>query len=115
MSPSGDCGGAVARIFDAWRDSTGKRKAVLDHKRKKVIAGALRLYPEDELIEAVSGWNLDPHSRGENERHTVYNELDLLLRDAAHIEKYRDLSRHGEPTTNGSRAHYEHLSTRNGT
>jgi hypothetical protein len=40
----------------------------------------------------------DPFNRGENDRGRAYNDLGLILRDAAHIEYFRDLCRNGPPT-----------------
>lgn len=87
----------IAVVFDAWRQSTGKHRAKLDPKRHKRIKAALRSYALADVLDAVRGWQHSPHHRGENDTGTVYNELDLLLRDAAHIEQFRDLWRHGPP------------------
>jgi hypothetical protein len=87
-------------VFEAWSKSIvetrGNRSAprhIFDEKRRKCISAALKLCPLEDVIDAVRGWRHDPFSRGENDRGTPYNELTLLLRDAAHIEKFRDLER----------------------
>lgn len=80
-------------IFLRWQESTGRSKVVFDSKRRGVVRAALKCYPVEDLIDAVRGWRHDPHNRGENERRTVYNDLELLLRDSAHIERFRDLER----------------------
>lgn len=82
----------VSAVFDAWRDSTGKQRAVLDDKRRRVITKALRHYPVGDLVAAVDGWRHSPHHRGENDRRTVYNDLDVLLRDSKQVEFFRDLT-----------------------
>lgn len=87
----------VDRVFAAWQESAGKPRAKLDPKRRKVIQAALRQYPLDDVLDAVRGWRHSPHHRGENDRRTVYNDLSLLLRDAARIEQFRDLERDGPP------------------
>lgn len=84
---------ALDRVFAAWQTSTGKTKAMLDAKRRKIIGARLRTWPEADLVDAVRGWRHSPHNRGENERGEVYNDIELLLRDAQHIEKFRDLER----------------------
>jgi hypothetical protein len=84
-------------VFDAWKDSTGKARAQLDDKRRRKIKAALRAYPITDVLDAVRGWAHSPHHRGENEQGTVYNELTLLLRDAEHIERFRDFWRAGPP------------------
>jgi hypothetical protein len=88
--------GTEQRVFDAWIEATGKTGAtVFSDKRRRVIRNALRDYPVEDLLDAVCGWRNSSHHRGENTTGTVYNDLELLLRDAAHIERFRDLNRNG--------------------
>lgn len=84
----------VQAVFDEWVKATGRTgRTVLDDKRKRLIRNALKTYPLDDLLAAVRGWRHSPHHRGENDRHTVFNDLGLLLRDGEHIEKFRDIER----------------------
>lgn len=95
----------VILVFETWQESTGKTKAKLDPKRRKLITDALKEYPLEDVLDAVRGWKQSSYHRGENERRTVYNELHVLLRDATQIEKFRDLERNGSqapPTTGGT-------------
>lgn len=87
----------VVAVFDAWVASTGKApgRTRLDAKRKRVISAALKSYPLDDVLDAVDGWRFVAHNRGENDRGTVFNDIDLLLRDAKHIEQFRDAKRAG--------------------
>lgn len=85
--------GAVERIFAAFQDATGKTRAKLTDDRRGRIVRWLRVYSEDELTDAVRGWRWSPHYCGDNDRGTVYNDLELLLRDAKHIEQFRDWER----------------------
>jgi hypothetical protein len=86
--------GVVDRVFAAWRQATGKTaRTRLDPKRRRTIANAAKTYPEQDLIDAVRGWRHSPHHRGENPQRMVYNDITLLLRDAEHIERFRDLER----------------------
>lgn len=87
--------GAVIEVFDAWREATGHAAAKLDRSRRRVIESRLKDFSAADLIDAVRGWRHSPHHRGENDRRIVYNELRLLLRDAAHVEQFRDLERNG--------------------
>jgi hypothetical protein len=85
----------VDRVWTAYVDT---RLAVLGNRaapkrtdaRSQLIARRLREWPEDEVVAAVKGWRHFPHNRGENERNQPYCDIELLLRDAAHIEKFRD-------------------------
>lgn len=90
----------VRTVFDAWIISTGRTgRTQLDHKRKRLIANALKAYPLQDVLDAVEGWKRSKWHRGENPNGTLYNDLELLLRDAKHIEAFRDFQRHppGEP------------------
>ncbi len=94
----------VKAVFDEWVTVTSRTgKTVLNDKRRRVIRKALADYPLADVLDAVRGWRRSPHHRGENDSRTVYNDLELLLRDAAHVERFRDLERSGgggrrEPT-----------------
>lgn len=81
-TPPGD----VEAVFDHWRETWGKRKARLDPKRKRLIQIALKSYPLAELCKSISGYRNSPHHRGENERRTAYDDIELFLRDSKHIE-----------------------------
>jgi hypothetical protein len=94
---------AVQQVFDAWQHSTGKHKARLDDKRRRKIQQALKTYPLEDILDAVQGWRNSPHHCGQNDRGTVYNDLELLLRDAQHIEAFRDLARDGPGVPIGKR------------
>jgi hypothetical protein len=86
----------IRQVFDVWVDATGKTaNTKLDRNRKQKIAGALAMYPLQDVLDAVVGWKNDPFYCGQNDRGKQYNSLDLLLRDAEHIEKFRDLARTG--------------------
>lgn len=85
---------AAAAVFDKWIEATGRSgRTRLDHKRRRLITNALAAYPLEDVLDAVQGWRNSPHHRGDNDRGTTYNDLELLLRDAAHIERFRDLNR----------------------
>ncbi len=78
--------GAVERVFAHWRQGFGHPKAVLDSKRRRVIAAALAAYSEADLCQAIDGYRNSPHHMGHNERATVYDDVALFLRDAQHID-----------------------------
>lgn len=81
-------------VFEAWKRATGKNgRTFLDAKRKRAIREALRVYPLEDVIDAVRGWDKSPFHAGQNDQRKVYNELHLLLRDNAQIEMFRDLER----------------------
>jgi DNA-binding transcriptional ArsR family regulator len=100
----------VGSIFNEWIDITGRTgQTQLSEKRRKLILDALQGsprhgagYPVRDLLDAVRGWRYSPHHRGENPQATVYDGLDLLLRDSDRIEFFRDLERkHGRKGDSG--------------
>lgn len=88
------------RVFDAWVEATGKNpnQVKFSDERRRLVNARLKDWPLTDLIDAVRGWRHSPHHRGENDRSTVYNDLELLLRNAKNIEMFRDLERqaHGQ-------------------
>lgn len=99
----------VGLVFSTWVEATGKNgNTQLSDDRRKLIRSALtggpkhgEGYPVEDLLDAVRGWRWSKHHRGENERGRAFNDLELLLRDCAKIEFFRDLEREnggrGEP------------------
>ena len=81
---------AVVRVYEHWVDMLGKnpRRCALGPTRRKVIARALELYDEDTILLAVEGCATDPWHLGDNDRGTEYTDLEMILRDEAHIERF---------------------------
>lgn len=83
-------------MFQAWIEATDRTdRTQLDAKRRSLIARALKGYPVQDVIAAVRGWRHSAFHCGDNPHGTIHNDLGLLLRDAAHIEKFRDLEYNG--------------------
>jgi hypothetical protein len=81
----------ICEVFDAYTEATHRRGTYrLTEKRRRLIADALRNYPFGDVLDALRGWQNDPWTE-----RPLHNQLEVLLRDAAHIEKFRDLWRHG--------------------
>jgi hypothetical protein len=78
--------GAVERVFEHWQVTWGHPNAALDSKRKRVIAEALKSYSEADLCQCIAGYRYSPHHTGQNDRATVYDSIELFLRDAKHID-----------------------------
>lgn len=78
--------GAVDRVFVHWQSVHDYKTAKLDPKRRKLIREALKLYGEDDLCRSLSGYKNSPHHMGQNDRNTVYNSIELLLKDAKRID-----------------------------
>lgn len=77
------------RVFEFWREFMKHPKAALDAKREKAITARLRDgYSVDDLTLAVKGCKLTPHNMGKNDRNTVYDDIELICRDAAHVDRF---------------------------
>jgi hypothetical protein len=85
----------VRTVFDHWRTTHGHPRASLDAKRTRVIRAALKNYSVADVCLAITGYLNSPHHMGINDSNTKYDELALLLRDAAHIDA--GLRFHAEP------------------
>lgn len=79
----------VGDVFEHWKTVLNHPTAKLDDKRRKAISAALRIgYTADQLKAAIDGCSRTPHNMGQNDRHTVYDDLGLILRDADHIDRF---------------------------
>lgn len=78
--------GPVVRVFDHWRETHNHPKAQLDEKRRKAIRSALEAYTADDLCRCISGYKRSAHHMGQNAAKTVYDDIELFLRDAKHID-----------------------------
>lgn len=81
------------RVFSHWVFMMGKRpgRVAFGPGRRKVVERALALYPEEVVLLAVDGCAASPWHAGENDRATVYTDLELILRDEQHIERFAEL------------------------
>lgn len=79
------------QVFEHWRVMLKHPKAKATPERKKLIAKALKTYSVAELQRAISGVTKSPHHMGQNDRNTRYDDLGLILRDAAHVEGFMRL------------------------
>ncbi len=78
--------GPAERVFAHWAQEHKHPQARLDPKRRRVIEAALKSFSEAQLCDSISGYRNSPHHMGENERRTVYDSIELFLRDSTHIE-----------------------------
>jgi uncharacterized protein YdaU (DUF1376 family) len=90
---------AVQDVFEHWKAEWKHPNAKLDDKRKKAIHAALKLYPSATLCRAISGFRKSEYHTGKNDHRTVYDRLQLLLRDADQIEK--GITLYDQTTSNG--------------
>mgnify|MGYP003575867748 CR=1 FL=1 len=84
----------IAEVFAYWQKVMDSPRSQLDDKRRKAIKGALKLYEPRQVCEAILGCTKsDFHmARGEYAGRNKYIGIDLILRDADHIDKFIDLA-----------------------
>lgn len=80
-------------VWQHWKHVMAHPKAVLTKDRLKLIRRWLPVYGVERLQAAVDGCRRSPHHRGLNDRGTVYDDLELILRDAKHIEMFENMPR----------------------
>ncbi len=82
----------VVAVFDHWKIAHKHPLARLGlntTKRYRAIAGRLKDgYSVSQLKTAVDGCRNSPHHMGENDRHEIYDDIELICRDAAHVDKF---------------------------
>ncbi|MBX4769476.1 replication protein [Klebsiella oxytoca] len=83
----------VRKVFTHWQKEHHHLSAKLDDKRRKRIKARLAEgFTADELCRAISGAKGDSWLMGKNPSKKRYDGIDTLLRDAAQVERLRDLS-----------------------
>lgn len=80
------------QVWAHWKAVLRHPKAVATEARRKLIARWLPLYGVERLQRAISGCAKSPHHMGQNDRRTVYDSIELILRDSAHIESFERLA-----------------------
>lgn len=79
-------------VFDYWRERLGHPDAKFTDGRRGKIRGRLREgFTVAQLRRAIDGCAASPFHRGENDRHTAYDDLTLICRDGAKVEQFMAL------------------------
>ena len=79
----------IDAIFDYWKLRFNHPRARLDKKRRTKIR--LRLedgYTLDDLKLAIDGCRASPFHLGQNDRNQVYDDIELICRDAPHVDRF---------------------------
>lgn len=85
-------------VFEYWQRVMDHPQAKLDGKRLKAIKGRLSDgYSVADLCRAVDGCKADPWSQGQNDRNTVYDDIELICRDGPKVDKFKRIAEHGPP------------------
>jgi hypothetical protein len=90
----------VRQVFDHWvavhRDGRRGPIPVLSAKRQSKIARAIADHGVEVCIQAVSGCAMSDWHMGDNPRRKRYDDIELILRDAAHVERFATIYLEGD-------------------
>lgn len=78
----------IKEVFDFWVSTFKKRVNAIDYKRRIAIGNAIFLYGVDNCKDAIRGCTYSDFHMGRNASRKVYNEIELILRDAEHVERF---------------------------
>lgn len=83
----------VRLVFSHWQTELHHPNSKLDDKRRKRIKARLAEgFTADDLCRAISGAKGDSWLMGKNPSKKLYDGIDTILRDAAQVERLRDLA-----------------------
>lgn len=92
-------------VFEHWTKVMGKNASTkFTPDRKRLIVRNLKEgYTVDQLKTAIDGCYLSDFNMGrEQGKPRQYNDIELILRDAKHIEDFTALKNASSPSTNGN-------------
>ncbi|WP_010598993.1 hypothetical protein [Rickettsiella massiliensis] len=76
------------QLFKHWQQTMNHPKAKLDKKRRKTINQALETYTVEDLKKAIDGCSKTAFNMGQNDNKQRYDDIELILRDSAHIDRF---------------------------
>ncbi|QDX29518.1 replication protein [Dickeya poaceiphila] len=83
---------AIKTVFSHWQAEHNHLTSKLDQKRRKRINARLdEGFTVADLCKAISGAKYDSWLMGKNPSNKRYDGIETILRDAAQVEKLRDL------------------------
>lgn len=86
-------GQQAREVFEHWQTVLGHPRAKLDAKRRSRIQARLREgFSVAELKLAIDGVRLSAWHMGDNPDGRTYDGIETILREAAQVEKFRDLA-----------------------
>lgn len=99
-----DHSAAIRSVFAHWQERCEHPRAKLDDKRKRLIRARLQDgYTVDDLTKAIDGCARSPFHQGDNKDGKVYDGLDLICRDGAHVDQFLKIA--DDPDTGGMSSH----------
>lgn len=80
------------QVFEHWLFmlSKDRNRVAFGPSRRKSVQKALALYQIDTLMAAIEGCAASSWHAGDNDRNRTYQDLELILRDEEHIERFAE-------------------------
>lgn len=75
-------------IFEYWQKTLNHPIAKFTKERKARVRDRLRSYSVDDICRAIDGCKASPHHQGQNDRNTVFDDLELICRNDTQLEKF---------------------------
>ena len=95
----------VTAVWEYWveihRKGQENRVKLTDERRDR-IAWAVSEYGVDTCMEAIVGCKSSPFHQGDNDRRRKYDDVELILRDAARIERFCEIARENRSRPKGT-------------
>jgi hypothetical protein len=86
----------IQQVFDEWlrwcKTSSRGVRPKLSEERMIIIGSAIYDYGITDCLLAVQGCSLSSWHMGENPTGTKYDDIELILRDAKHVERFAGLA-----------------------
>jgi len=93
-------------IFQHWKTVFEHPNAKASEKRRRLISARLKDYSLSELRSAIDGYKLSAWHNGKNPSGQQYTSIELILRDAEHVERGIEFSRN-PPKDGGKQSSYD--------
>lgn len=91
LPPLPTASGDVFTVWNHWLETlryNSKTRVVMSDKRRKKIEAALKNYDVQTCLDAINGCANSDFHQGRNGRGTKYDDIELILRDSEHIERF---------------------------
>jgi len=91
-------GEQVRQTFTFWQTELNHPRAKLDSKRRRSIKARLKDgYTVDDIRKAITGCKQSPFHQGENDSRTIYDDIELICRNAGNLDKFINLADQSVP------------------
>ena len=86
----------IDATFQHWQQICNYKRARLDEKRRKLISARMKDgYSLQDMQDAINGCYLSAFHQGDNQDGKRYDDISLILRDAAHVDQFITLYEEG--------------------